>query len=226
MNLSDAVAIVTGGASGLGRATAEMVLGRGGQVVLVDLPSSDGAAVAGGMGERAVFVPTDVTDADAVTEAVATATAMGPLRVAVNCAGIGSAGRVVGRDGAMPLEDFSKVVAVNLIGTFNVIRLAAEAMIVTEPVGEPDSQERGVIVNTASIAAYDGQIGQSAYAASKGGNRGDDPPTGPRPVPQPRPRVHHCPRAVRDPTAGRAPSGGPGLPRRVDPDAVPPGAPG
>ena len=169
MNLSDAVAIVTGGASGLGRATAEMVLGRGGQVVLLDLPTSDGASLAAEMGDRAVFVPTDVTDADAVAEAMTTAAAMGPLRVAVNCAGIGSAGRVVGRDGAMPLEDFSKVVAVNLIGTFNVIRLSAEAMVATDPVGEPDSKERGVIINTASIAAYDGQIGQSAYAASKGG---------------------------------------------------------
>ncbi|MEE8602368.1 SDR family NAD(P)-dependent oxidoreductase [Euzebya tangerina] len=165
MQISDAVAIVTGGASGLGRATAQMIIDAGGRVVLLDLSSSEGSSVAAQMGERATFVPTDVTDADAVAEAVATATSLGPLRIAVNCAGIGGAAKVVGREGAMPLEHFTRIVTVNLIGTFNVIRLAAEAMIAGDVVGE----ERGVIINTASIAAYDGQIGQSAYAASKGG---------------------------------------------------------
>ncbi|HUG84786.1 MAG TPA: SDR family NAD(P)-dependent oxidoreductase, partial [Euzebya sp.] len=162
MQLSGTVGLVTGGASGLGRATAEMLLARGARVVVVDLPSSSGAEVAAGMGEAAVFVPTDVTDGDAVAEAVATATGLGDLRVVVNCAGVATPGRVVSRQGPMPLDQFEFVVRVNLIGTFNVIRLGAAAMAETEPV----DGERGVIINTASVAAFDGQIGQAAYAAS------------------------------------------------------------
>jgi NAD(P)-dependent dehydrogenase (short-subunit alcohol dehydrogenase family) len=156
---------VTGGASGLGRATAEALLAGGARVVLADLPSSAGPEVAAGMGECARFVPTDVTDADSVEAAVAAAGQLGTLRVAVNCAGVGTPGRVVGRQGPMPLAQFESVVRVNLVGTFNVIRLAAAAMAGSEPVGE----ERGVIVNTASVAAFDGQVGQAAYSASKGG---------------------------------------------------------
>ncbi|CAN5118949.1 3-hydroxyacyl-CoA dehydrogenase [soil metagenome] len=165
MQLSGTVGLVTGGASGLGRATAEMLVARGARVVLADLPSSPGADTAAELGDAAVFVPTDVTDADGVGEAIATATGMGPLRVAVNCAGVGTPGRVLSRKGPLPLDQFEFVVRVNLLGTFNVIRLAAEAMAASEP----EDGERGVIVNTASAAAYDGQIGQAAYSASKGG---------------------------------------------------------
>ena len=165
MEIENCVALVTGGASGLGRATAEALLAGGASVVLADLASSPGADVAAGMGDRARFVATDVTDADSVEAAVATAGQLGSLRVVVNCAGVGTAGRVVGRQGPMPLAQFETVVRVNLVGTFNVIRVAAAAMAQNEPVGE----ERGVIVNTASVAAFDGQIGQAAYSASKGG---------------------------------------------------------
>ncbi|MCU1672297.1 MAG: 3-hydroxy-2-methylbutyryl-CoA dehydrogenase [Frankiales bacterium] len=163
MQLTGAVAIVTGGASGLGLATATELTAAGAAVVLLDLPSSNGEAAAKELG--GVFVPTDVTDEGSVLAAVEQASSMGPLRVAVNCAGVGTPGRVVGKNGPLPLEQFAKVVTVNLVGTFNVIRLAAAAMAQTDAV----DGERGVIVNTASVAAFDGQIGQAAYAASKGG---------------------------------------------------------
>ena len=164
MRVEGAVALVTGGASGLGRATAERLAGLGARVVVLDLPGSDGKAVAGGLGGE--FAPADVTDPDAVSAAVDLATGLGPLRVVVNCAGIGPPARVVGRDGSpMPLEAFTTVVQVNLVGTFNVIRLAAAAMAALDPV----DAERGVLVNTASIAAFEGQIGQAPYSASKGG---------------------------------------------------------
>jgi NAD(P)-dependent dehydrogenase (short-subunit alcohol dehydrogenase family) len=163
VQLVGAVALVTGGASGLGLATATELASAGAAVVLLDLPSSPGQDAAKQIG--GVFVPTDVTDEASVQAAVDQATSMGPLRVAVNCAGIGTPGRVVGKDGPLALEQFARVVQVNLIGTFNVIRLAAAAMAQTEPV----DGERGVIVNTASVAAFDGQIGQAAYSASKGG---------------------------------------------------------
>lgn len=164
MRVDGAVALVTGGASGLGRATVERLAGLGARVVVVDLPRSDGKDVAAEVGGE--FAPADVTDPAAVEAAVGVATGLGPLRVVVNCAGIGPPARVVGRDGApMPLESFTTVVQVNLVGTFNVIRLAAAVMSTVEPVGE----ERGVVVNTASVAAYEGQIGQAAYSASKGG---------------------------------------------------------
>ncbi|MFC6354730.1 3-hydroxyacyl-CoA dehydrogenase [Luethyella okanaganae] len=164
-------ALVTGGASGLGRATAEALHAAGVHVVIVDLPGSAGVSAAEAIGERAVFVPADVTDGVQVRGAVDTASALAPLRIAVNCAGIAAGARAVGRDGPLPLEDFERVIRVNLVGTFNVIRLAAAAMQATEPVGtaKKETLERGVIVNTASVAAFDGQIGQAAYAASKGG---------------------------------------------------------
>ncbi len=165
MDIAGSVAVVTGGASGLGLATARTLAGAGAGVVIVDLPSSDGEQVAKQLGERVVFSPADVTDEAQVGAALDAAERLGALRVAVSCAGIGNAIKVVGRKGPFPLADFTKVVTVNLIGTFNVLRLAAERIARQEPVGE----ERGVIVNTASIAAYDGQIGQAAYSASKGG---------------------------------------------------------
>ncbi|AXV06898.1 3-hydroxyacyl-CoA dehydrogenase -like [Euzebya pacifica] len=165
MDLSNAVALVTGGASGLGRATAEGLVAAGAKVVLVDLPSSPGAETASEIGDAARFVPADVTDPAAVQEAIDTATELGTLRVAVNCAGVGTPGRVLSKRGPMDLEQFQKVVTINLVGTFNVLRLSAAAMAASDPV----DGERGVIVNTASIAAFDGQIGQAAYAASKGG---------------------------------------------------------
>ncbi|MEI2765251.1 MAG: SDR family NAD(P)-dependent oxidoreductase [Dermatophilaceae bacterium] len=167
MRICDTVALVTGGASGLGLATARRLHAEGAGVVLVDLPASDGAAVAASLGGRAAFVPADVTDADQVQAAVTRAVELGTLRIAVSCAGIGPAARVLRKDGsANDLGAFVAVIQVNLVGTFNVLRLAAAGMLAHSPV---EGEERGVIVNTASIAAYDGQIGQAAYAASKGG---------------------------------------------------------
>ncbi|GAC58482.1 putative 3-hydroxyacyl-CoA dehydrogenase [Gordonia hirsuta DSM 44140 = NBRC 16056] len=165
MKLTDSVALVTGAASGLGNATARALHAAGAAVVLVDLPSSDGAEAAAALGERAVFVPADVTSEDDVAAAVAAAAELGALRVVVNCAGVGTPGKVLGRGGPLSLTDFERVVRINLVGTFNVIRLTAAAMAGNEPV----DGDRGVIVNTASVAAFDGQIGQPAYAASKGG---------------------------------------------------------
>ncbi|MDH6244651.1 3-hydroxyacyl-CoA dehydrogenase [Mycobacterium sp. OTB74] len=162
MQIKDSVAVVTGGASGLGLATTKRLLDAGASVVVIDLK---GEEVVAELGERAKFVGTDVTDEEGVAEALDAAEAMGPLRINVNCAGIGNAIKTLGKDGVFPLAGFRKVVEVNLIGTFNVIRLSAERMAKTEPIGE----ERGVIVNTASVAAFDGQIGQAAYSASKGG---------------------------------------------------------
>ncbi|TVP71658.1 MAG: SDR family NAD(P)-dependent oxidoreductase, partial [Nitriliruptor sp.] len=150
----------------LGLATVERLVAAGASAVIVDLPSSDGAAVAERLGDTVRFCPADVRDEDAVAEAVAVAGDLGPLRVLVNCAGIGSLERLVDKDGTpAPLETFRRVVDVNLVGTYNVMRLAAAEMLRHEPIGE----ERGVIVNTASVAAFDGQIGQFAYSASKGG---------------------------------------------------------
>ena len=162
MQIKDSVAVVTGGASGLGLATVKRLLDAGGSVVVIDLK---GEEVVAELGERAKFVAANVTDEDAVAKALDVAESMGPLRVNVNCAGIGNAVKTVSKNGPFPLDGFRKVVEVNLIGTFNVIRLAAERIAKTEPIGE----ERGVIVNTASVAAFDGQIGQAAYSASKGG---------------------------------------------------------
>lgn len=165
MIIKDSVAIVTGGASGLGLATAKALLADGASVVLLDLSSSAGETVARELGDRVRFAAGDVTDEASVSAALDLAESLGPLRVAVNCAGIANAIKTVGRNGAFPLSDFTKIVTVNLIGTFNVIRLAAERISKNDPIGE----ERGVIINTASVAAFDGQIGQAAYSASKGG---------------------------------------------------------
>ncbi|HJP67113.1 MAG TPA: 3-hydroxyacyl-CoA dehydrogenase [Actinomycetota bacterium] len=165
MRIDGKGALVTGGASGLGRATAEALHAAGAQVLLVDLPTSQGESVAKEIGEGTAFAPADVTSESDVTAAVDRAVELwGGLHVAVNCAGIGWAQRTVSRNGPHDLAIFAKVIEVNAIGTFNVTRLAAVRIAEQEPEGE----ERGVIVNTSSIAAYDGQTGQAAYAASKG----------------------------------------------------------
>ncbi|MFN7954524.1 MAG: 3-hydroxyacyl-CoA dehydrogenase [bacterium] len=167
MILRDKVALVTGGASGLGEATVRRFLDEGARVAILDRPGSRGAEVAASAAGRAIFVPADVTSADGVASAVAeTVGKLGPLSVAVSCAGTGAALRTLTKEGPMPLDVFEMVIRVNLIGTFNVIRLAAAEMAKNAP---DEGGERGVIVNTASIAAYDGQIGQAAYSASKGG---------------------------------------------------------
>ena len=164
MDVAGNVALVTGGASGLGRATGKALAAAGARVVLVDLPDTDGEAVAEELGGGARFAPADVTDESQVREAVRLAASLGPLRMVVSCAGIVQAKRLVGRDGLMPLAGFEQVVRVNLLGTVTVMGVAAEAMQSVPQLGE----ERGVVVNTASVAAFDGQIGQTAYAASKG----------------------------------------------------------
>ena len=165
MKIPDNVALVTGGASGLGLATVKELHANGARVVILDLPSSRGKEIAGGLGDRAVFSPGDVTSPDSVTAALDAAAGLGTLRITVNCAGIGNGIRTVSKQGPFPLDAFTKVINVNLIGTFNVIRLAAERISQAPDAGE----ERGVIINTASIAAFEGQIGQAAYSASKGG---------------------------------------------------------
>ena len=167
MRIDGSGALVVGGASGLGEASARLLHAGGAEVVIADLNEERGSALAGELGERAQFVRADVTDPDQVQEAVAAAAALpGGLRISVCCAGIGWAERVAGRRGPHALEPFETVIRVNLIGTFNVLRLAAAAILETEPT---PSGERGVCINTASIAAFDGQIGQISYSASKGG---------------------------------------------------------
>ncbi|MEX0152880.1 SDR family NAD(P)-dependent oxidoreductase [Microbacterium sp. LMI1-1-1.1] len=165
MDIAGASALVTGGASGLGLATARRLAEAGAHVVVVDLPSSAGADVAAELGGS--FAPADVTDADQIAAAAARAAEAGPLRVVVNCAGIAPPAKVLDRDGTpTSLADFERVVRVNLVGTYNVVAQTAAVMARTEPTVGGD---RGVVVNTASVAAFDGQIGQPAYAASKGG---------------------------------------------------------
>jgi NAD(P)-dependent dehydrogenase (short-subunit alcohol dehydrogenase family) len=166
MQVQGSGALIAGGASGLGEATARELHARGASVVIADLNADRGQALVDELGERAEFMRADVSDPDAVAGAVDAAAALpGGLRIAICCAGIGWAERVAGRRGAHALEPFETVIRVNLIGTFNVLRLASAAMLATEPA---ESGERGVCINTASIAAFDGQIGQIAYSASKG----------------------------------------------------------
>jgi len=171
MNIAGNIALVTGGASGLGLATTVRLHEAGASVVILDLPGSNGVSVARDLGPRVAFAPGDVTspaDVDAALDA-AGALAGGVPRIVVNCAGIGTAARTTGKDGPFPLESFTRVIQVNLIGTFNVIRLAADRMSRVGPEEGNADGERGVIVNTASVAAFEGQIGQAAYSASKGG---------------------------------------------------------
>ena len=167
MRLQNQTVLVTGGASGLGGATADMIVAAGGRVIIADVNDAAGTSAASRLGASARFVRTDVTNEGDVQQAIATAIKeFGAFTGVVNAAGVGPAARVVGRDGPMALDQFTRVIQINLIGTFNVIRLAAAVMQNNRP---EQSGERGVIVNTASVAAYDGQIGQAAYAASKGG---------------------------------------------------------
>jgi NAD(P)-dependent dehydrogenase (short-subunit alcohol dehydrogenase family) len=158
-------AIVSGGASGLGRATAEALAATGVKVTILDV--NEAAAAAAARETHGFAIGCDVTDATGVEAAVAAARQRhGPARIAVNCAGIGTAGRIVGRDGPLPLDAFRRVIEVNLVGSFNILRVAAAEMIALDPLAEG---ERGIIVSTASVAAYEGQTGQAAYSASKGG---------------------------------------------------------
>ncbi len=168
MQIENAVALVTGGASGLGRATAEALVEAGARVVLFDRDEAEGTAAAEALGAHAAFVAGDVTSESSVNAALdVVRERFGALHLCVNCAGIGSGAKLLGRDGPMALDDFTRVINVNLVGTVNVARLAAREMERNEPVGE--AGERGVIVNTASVAAYEGQVGQVAYSASKAG---------------------------------------------------------
>ncbi|MEA2590434.1 MAG: hypothetical protein QOD62_265 [Actinomycetota bacterium] len=167
MKIAGRTAVITGGASGLGRAAACGLHAAGASVALVDLPGARGEEAAAALGDRAGFFPADVTSADGLAAALAAAEeAFGAIGIAVNCAGVATIGRVLDREGSpLPLEQFESVVRVNLVGTFNVLRLAAARMAVRPP----EEGERGVIVLTASVAAFEGQIGQAAYSASKGG---------------------------------------------------------
>jgi NAD(P)-dependent dehydrogenase (short-subunit alcohol dehydrogenase family) len=166
MKVAGSVALVTGGASGLGEATVRRLVSQGGRAVIVDLNADRGKKLAAELGDAATYAPADVSNADEVQSAVEQATSMGTLRAAISCAGIGFGMRTIGKDGTPhDLGVFQKVITVNLIGTFNVLRLAASAM----AKNEPEDGERGVVINTASVAAFDGQIGQVAYSASKGG---------------------------------------------------------
>jgi NAD(P)-dependent dehydrogenase (short-subunit alcohol dehydrogenase family) len=166
MEIKDNVFVVTGGASGLGGATARMLAQAGGKVVIADLQADKGEALAKELGAHARFVRCDVASEADGQAAIAAAAAMGPLRGLVNCAGIAIGEKTVGKEGPHALASFSRVIGINLVGTFNMIRLAADAMGRLEPTADG---ERGVLINTASVAAFDGQIGQAAYAASKGG---------------------------------------------------------
>jgi 3-hydroxyacyl-CoA dehydrogenase/3-hydroxy-2-methylbutyryl-CoA dehydrogenase len=168
MDLKNRVALVTGGASGLGEATVRMFAEQGARVVILDMNEDKGRSLAAELGEQnTLFIRTDVTDENSVVQAVEQTTGrFGAVHFAINCAGIGIAQKVIGKNGVHDLKEFNKVIQVNLVGTFNVIRLAAARMVQNEP---DSGQERGVIVNTASVAAFEGQIGQAAYSASKGG---------------------------------------------------------
>lgn len=170
MDIKNKVAVISGGVSGLGRAAAQALVDQGAMVALFDLNEEAGQQAVNELGaNNAIFVPVDVTDTESVNKGIqATVDSYGALHLCLNCAGIAPAKKVLNRENeAMPLEEFSRVIEVNLIGSFNLARLAAEQMAKNEPLGE--SGERGVIINTASVAAYEGQMGQSAYAASKGG---------------------------------------------------------
>ena len=166
MDLKGNVVLVTGGASGLGGATSKSIVDAGGKVLIADVNATLGESYAKELGQSARFVKCDVTSEADGQAAVAAACEMGTLVGLVNCAGVGGANKTVGRDGPHPLAAFARVININLIGSFNMIRLAAAAMCANSPNAEG---ERGVIINTASVAAFDGQIGQAAYSASKGG---------------------------------------------------------
>ena len=168
MQIEDKVAVITGGASGLGRATANAIVEAGGKVAILDLNAELAEQAARELGDNAAAFAVNVTDAESAEKAIDGVMArFGAIHIDVNCAGIGAAARTVGRDGPLDLAAFNFVIQVNLVGTFNTLRLCADHMAKNEPVS--DDGERGVIINTASVAAFDGQIGQAAYSASKGG---------------------------------------------------------
>ena len=168
MDIRDSTAVVTGGASGLGEATVERLITGGGRAAIFDLDEARGQALAAKHAGKAIFAKVDVADEEsAVAGVAATVQAFGGVQICVNCAGIGAAARIVGRNGPMPLKDFERIIRVNLVGTFNISRLAAAEMLKGEPRGADG--ERGVIVNTSSLAGLEGQMGQVAYAASKAG---------------------------------------------------------
>lgn len=165
MRVKDCVAVVTGGASGLGESTVRKIIADGGKAAILDLDETRGPALAKELGENALFFKTDVTDAASVQAAMdGTVEKFGGIHIAVSCAGVGIAMKVLGKEGPLPIEKFNFVVQINLIGTMNVMRLAAEKMMANAPMAD---NEKGVVINTASVAAFDGQIGQAAYAASK-----------------------------------------------------------
>jgi NAD(P)-dependent dehydrogenase (short-subunit alcohol dehydrogenase family) len=167
MEIKGCIGLVTGGASGLGEATARELMGGGAKVSILDVDEGGGEKLSSEFGEAAIFCKTDVTDETSVQEAVKkTVEAFGTIHVAVNCAGVATPAKVLGKEGPMPIERFNQVVQINLIGTMNVIRLAAQQMNQNDP---NEDGEKGVVINTASIAAWDGQFGQAAYAASKAG---------------------------------------------------------
>lgn len=167
MQLSGSVAIVTGGASGLGEATVREFVSQGASVAIFDMNAERGAQVAADLGDKVIFVPVDVVSENSVSDGIAKVMeTFGTLSICVNCAGIATAKKTIGRDGAHPLDEFGRTLDINLKGTFNVLRLASVEMAKNDP---NDDGERGVIVNTASVAAFEGQKGQAAYAASKGG---------------------------------------------------------
>jgi len=171
MNLQDKVAVVTGGASGLGLATVTRLVEKGAKVVIFDLNEAKAKEAVEQLGENVQYALVNVADDESVQKGInQTIEAFGAIHICVNCAGVGTPGKTIGKKGVLPLEDFSKVIGINLIGTFNVLRLAANEMKDNEPL--TDSGERGVIINTASVAAFDGQMGQAAYGASKAGVAG------------------------------------------------------
>jgi len=170
MKLEKVNAVVTGGASGLGRATVGAIVAGGGRATIFDRPASEGETVAAELGASVAFAPCDVTSEGQVVEALdAAAGAFGPIGVCVNCAGVGTAMKIAGKNGPMPLDVFKMTIEVNLVGTFNVTRLSAARMLQNDL---DEEGERGVVINTASVAAFDGQIGQVAYSASKAGVAG------------------------------------------------------
>jgi len=170
MEIKDSVAVVTGGASGLGEACVRALLGEGGKVSILDFAEERGQKVASELGDAALFCLTDITKEEDVQAAIdKTVEAFGAVHIAVNCAGVGIPAKVLGKEGPMSMDHFNKVVQINLIGTMNVVRLAAEKMVKNQ--GNDDG-EKGVVINVASVAAFDGQIGQAAYSASKAGVAG------------------------------------------------------
>ncbi|MGN7398010.1 SDR family NAD(P)-dependent oxidoreductase [Peribacillus frigoritolerans] len=171
MNLKDKVAVVTGGASGLGLATVTRLVEKGSKVVIFDLNETKAKEAVEQLGDQVQYALVNVADDESVQKGINQAIeAFGTIHICVNCAGVGTPGKTIGRKGVLPLEEFNKVVGINLIGTFNVLRLAANQMRNNEPI--TDSGERGAIINTASVAAFDGQMGQAAYGASKAGVAG------------------------------------------------------